>query len=144
MNGKCPFCNQVFNAGNKTNTNIYRHIRKMAVKPLGKRGNHPSKDSKAYEELAARLRFRKVGKAAKEKKKMASARDKLAPTESRSVGDLMEVKREEEMSSLQSSSEVRERIAKAIQKLRCAAFVNRQRLSMLDQILTTPRLYQGR
>ena len=76
MKGKCPFCDMVFDAGNKINTNINKHIRMMAIKSQEKRGNHPEKDSVAYKEVEKIRRFRKMAKSSEEKIKMTAARKK--------------------------------------------------------------------
>jgi len=130
MNGnKCPFCNQVFNAGKKTNTNIFRHIRKFAHKPSEKRGNHPEINSPEYQDFEKK-HFRRIAKSPDEKTTMSAARKQRSRERVKQKGSgsvnvpltpqmpEVEVKKEEDESwSLQLSREVRERIAKAFQNL---------------------------
>jgi hypothetical protein len=125
INRRCPYCKQVFNAGKNTKTNIYKHIRYFAIKPPEKRGNHPDLESDAYKEVA--LRFRKIAKSPEKRRKITAASKKrscqgVEQTGLRSVSvcrDLieLEVKKEDEVLSLQLSFEVRERIAKAFRNL---------------------------
>jgi hypothetical protein len=99
----------------------------MASKQAAERGNHPEVNSPAYEELAKTRGFRTLAKSLEERKEMTAARKKRFREAQKKIrsGNVsvrdpteMDIKKEEdEFSSLQFSSEVRERIAKAIQKL---------------------------
>lgn len=121
INGRCPYCETVFNAGKNTKSNIYKHIRLYAVKGPLKRKKHPEVGSDAYKEIAQR--FRTIAKSAEEKLEMTAARRRrsregVKQKGSASVGVPMEleVKKEEE-GSLKLSFEVRERIEKAFRNL---------------------------
>ena len=121
INGKCPYCETVFDAGRSTKSNFYKHIRYYATKGPLARKKHPELTSDSYKEIEQR--FRKITKSPEEKLEMAAARRKrscegVKQKGSRSVSVPMEleVKKEEEW-PLKLSFEVRERIAKAFQNL---------------------------
>src|SRR5271169_328722 len=124
MKKKCPFCDTGFDAGKKTNSDMNRHIRTMASKAHAERGDHPEVNSPAFAELAKRLGFRKISKSLEEQREMTAARKKRSREAKKkirsgnvSVGDPMEMEKEDELSSLQFNSEITERIAQAIKDL---------------------------
>jgi hypothetical protein len=119
INGRCPYCETVFDAGKNTISNIYKHIRLYATKGPLTRKKHPELGSDAYKEIAQR--FRTTAKSAEEKLDMTAARSregvKQKGSGSVSVPMELEVKKEDEERSLKLSFEVRERIEKAFRNL---------------------------
>jgi hypothetical protein len=104
VNGRCPYCETVFDAGKNTISNFYKHIRLYATKGPLTRKKHPGFGSDAYKEIAQR--FRPTAKSAEEN-----------GVGSVSVPMELEVKKEDEERSLKLSFEVRERIEKAFRNL---------------------------
>jgi hypothetical protein len=124
INGRCPYCETVFDAGKNTKSNIYKHIRLYATKGPLTRKKHPELGSDAYKEIAQR--FRTIAKSAEEKLEMTAARRKRSRepegVKQKGSGSVnvpmdLEVKKEEEEWLLKLSFEVRERIAKAFRNL---------------------------
>ena len=72
INGRCPYCETVFDAGKNTISNIYKHIILYATKGPLTRKKHPELGSDAYKEIAQR--FRTIAKSAEEKLEMTAAR----------------------------------------------------------------------